>query len=151
MFSPYSSIVFICFSNALLRGEYVNLVCLIILIWSDGKISSPVRYSYSSIFPDKADIFAASLLISYFSFSSLILSSFVVINFYIVSKRFFLKRKELSDERVVSITKKRIWFCSRLFIKIHKVLGVNIWLIIKCNFLNFSFVWNFHDKIVCWI
>ena len=29
-----------------------------------------------------------------------------MINFYIVSKRFFLKRKELSGGRVVSITKK---------------------------------------------
>ena len=29
-----------------------------------------------------------------------------MINFYIVSKRFFLKREELSDGRVVSITKK---------------------------------------------
>ena len=70
-------------------------------------ISSPVRNSYLSIFPDdKAGIFAAYRLISYCSFSSIILSSIVMINFYIVSKRFFLKRQELSDGRVVSITKK---------------------------------------------
>ena len=58
-----------------------------------------------AIFPDdRADIFATSLLISYCTFSSLILSSIVMINFYIVSKRFFLKCKELSDARVVSVT-----------------------------------------------
>ena len=34
----------------------------------------------------------------------------VMINFYIVSKRFFLKRKELFDGKVVSITKKE--YCS---------------------------------------
>ena len=77
------------------------------LLWSDGNISSPAKNSYLSIFSDgKADISAASLLISYCSFSSLILSSVVLINFYIVSERFFLKRKEIFDAKVVSITKK---------------------------------------------
>ena len=38
---------------------------------------------------------------------------------------FFLKRKELSDARVVSINNKK-WFCSTLFIKIHKVFKVTI-------------------------
>ena len=33
-----------------------------------------------------------------------------MINFYIVSKRFFLKREELSDERVASITNKEYDF-----------------------------------------
>ena len=64
-------------------------------------------YSYLSISPDdNADTFAASLLISYCNFSFLILSSVVLIGFYILSKRFFLKRKGLSDAKVVSITKK---------------------------------------------
>ena len=37
-------------------------------------ISSPVKYSYLSILPDdNADIFAASLLISHCTFSSIIL------------------------------------------------------------------------------
>ena len=77
------------------------------VLLSYGNVSSPVRCSYLSILPyDNADIFTVSLLISYWSFSSLILSSIVMINFYIVSKRFFLKREELSDGRVVSITKK---------------------------------------------
>ena len=70
-------------------------------------MSLPLRYCYSLILPDdKGDIFAASLLILYFSFSSLILSSiFVKISFYILFKRFFLKREPLSDARVASITK----------------------------------------------
>ena len=67
----------------------------------------PVKYSNLSFFlDDDADVFATSLWISYCSFLSLILSSIVMINFNIVSKRFFLKRKELSDGKVVSITKK---------------------------------------------
>ena len=41
--------------------------------------------------------------------------------------------------------------CSTLFIKIHKVLKVNIWRMFKCNLLKLSFVWNFHNEIVCWI
>ena len=55
-------------------------------------------------------IIAASLLISYCSFSTLILSSIVIISFYILSKRFFLKREELTDVRVVSITKNKYGF-----------------------------------------
>ena len=109
-FFPCSSTVFVCFSNALLTEEYVNFAYSIILLWSDGNISSPLIYSYLSILPDdNANIFVASQLISHFSFSSLILSSIVVINFYI-SNRFFLKREELSDGGVVSITKKE--YCS---------------------------------------
>ena len=102
-----SSVVYICFSSALARGESVKLACFIILLWSDGNISSPVRYSFLSVLSDdNADVFDASLLISYCSFSSLILSSTVMINFCILSKRFFLKREEKFDVRVVSITKK---------------------------------------------
>ena len=57
-----------CFLNALPSGEYVNLACSIILLWSEGSISSHLKYSYYSILPDdNADIFAASLLISYCS------------------------------------------------------------------------------------
>ena len=68
-------------------------------------------YWYLSIFvDDNANIFAASLLISYYSFSSLILSSIVTISFYILSKWFSLKREGLSDPRVVSITEKEYGF-----------------------------------------
>ena len=111
LFFPWSSIIFICFSNALPRKEYVDLACSITLFWPGGNISSPVRYLYLSTLPDdNADIFAASLLISYCSFSSLILSSIVIISFYILSERFFLKRKGLSDAKVASITKKEYGF-----------------------------------------
>ena len=92
-FIPWSSIVFTCFSNALTRGEYVNLACSIILIWSGLNITSPVRYSYLSIFPDdNADISAASLLILYCSFSSLILLTNVMNVFYILSNVLHLKQ-----------------------------------------------------------
>ena len=77
------------------------------LFGSDGNVSSTVRYSCLSAFPDdNADIFAASLLLSYYSFPSLTWSSILLISFYICSKRFFLKREELSDGRVASITNK---------------------------------------------
>ena len=38
------------------------------------------------------------------------LSPTAMISFYISSKRYFLQRKELSDARVVSITKKEYGF-----------------------------------------
>ena len=58
------------------QGEYANLACSITLLWSEGIIFSPVIYSYLSIFADdNADMFAASLLIQYCSFLSLILLS----------------------------------------------------------------------------
>ena len=48
-----------------------------------------------------------------------------MISFNILSTRFFLKRKGLSDERVASITKKEYGrFCSTFFGKIHKVFKV---------------------------
>ena len=60
----------VSFSKAFPKGEYVNenmyLTCSFICLRLDGSISSPVRYSYLWISPDnKADIFYASLLISY--------------------------------------------------------------------------------------
>ena len=77
------------------------------LFGSDGNVSSTVRYSCLSAFPDdNSDIFAASLLLSYYSFPFLTLSSIFLISFYICSKRFFLKREELSDARVASINNK---------------------------------------------
>ena len=47
---------------------------------------------------------------SYCIFSSLTLSSIVMISFYILSKRFFLKREGLSDARVLSVTKSEYGF-----------------------------------------
>ena len=53
---------------------------------------------------DNTNILTVSLLISYCNFSSLILSWFSHGYFYILSERFFLKSKTLSDARVVSFT-----------------------------------------------
>ena len=66
---------------------------------------------------DETDIFPTSLLISYRIFSSSILSSIVMISFYIISKRFFQKCKRLSSVREVPLTKKECRFA---------VLKVNI-------------------------
>ena len=74
-----------------------------------------IRNSYFTIFlENNADIFYASLLISYCSFSSLIFSLIVMISFYILSKRFFLKREGFSDARVIAITKKEYGFSADL-------------------------------------
>ena len=44
----------------------LNLDCSIILLWLEGNVSSPIRYSYLSILScDNADIFATSQLILY--------------------------------------------------------------------------------------
>ena len=42
-----------------------------------------------------------------------------MISFYILYKRFFLKREGLSDARVASITKKEYGFAVHFFAKIH--------------------------------
>ena len=73
-----------------------------------------------------ADIFVASLLISYCSFSSPILSSVAMISFYILSKRIPLKHEGISDTGVPSITKKEYGFAVHFFVTIHKISKVNI-------------------------
>ena len=132
----------------------MNLASSTIILWSDGWISLPARHLYLLIFPDdNGNIFAASLLILYCSFPSLILSPTVLISFYILSKTFFLKREILSDGRVVSITKNDfgLWIYSTFVIKIHKALEINIWWTIKCDMLKLLFIWDFHNEIMCWI
>ena len=49
-----------------------------------------------------------------------------MISFYILCKRFFLKREGLSDVRVVSLTKKEFGFAVHFVVKINKVFKVNI-------------------------
>ena len=102
--------LFLIIFKAFPKGGYVNIASSVTLLWSEGSTSSPVRYSYLSIFPDdNANVFAASLVISYcyhISFSYLILSLILMISFYVLSERFFLKRKGLYDATVASITKK---------------------------------------------
>ena len=73
---------------------------------------------------DNDDIFAASLLILYGIISSLILSSILMISFYILSKRLYLKREGLCDARITSITEKNT-VLQYIFCKIHKVFKVN--------------------------
>ena len=101
----------VCVSKTCPKGEYGNLACSIISLSLESNIAFPKRYSYLSIFlVDNADIFAASQLISYGSFPSLILSSIAMIIFYFLSKRFFLKHEELSDARVALITENEYGF-----------------------------------------
>ena len=121
----------LCFSKGFPIGEYANLACSIICLWLKGNISSPARYSYSSIFPgDNADAFAASQIISYCSFWSLILS-IVMISFYFLSKRFFLKQGGLSDARVASIIKKK---CSCVVNLLYRF--IKFWKSISDEWLN---------------
>ena len=106
-FFPCSSNVFFFFFfqiNYQNRNMWTLLVLFFIFYFflSVDNISSPVfllRWC-----------FAASLLISHFSFSSLVLSLIVMVTFYIGSKRFLLKSEELSDAGVVSIIKKEFGF-----------------------------------------
>ena len=91
------------------RSEYGNIFFCIILLRLEGHVFSPVRYSYLSILPH-GDVLPISLLISCYSFSSLILTLVVMITFYILCKRLRLKGKRLSDARVVSLTKKEYGF-----------------------------------------
>ena len=69
-----------------------------------------------------------------------------MISFYILSKRFFLKREELSDARVASITKKEYGFAVHFlkrFIRSLKSISDKL-----LNAVKFSFVRNFHNKTV---
>ena len=91
------------------------LICFtpssIALLWSGVNISLLLTYSYLSVLADNNDgIPATSLVILCFIFWSLILSSTVVINYYVLSKRLYLKRKWLSNPRVVLFTKKEYDF-----------------------------------------
>ena len=73
---------------------------------------------------NNANILSAFLLILHCSFPFLILSSIVMVSFYILSKRFFLKYKGKSDAKVASATKKEYGLVVHIF-KVHKVLKVN--------------------------
>ena len=64
-----------------------------------------VIFLLSILSDDNTDIFTASLLISYYSFSPLILSLAVMISFHILSKRLLLKRRQLSDAGLLSFIK----------------------------------------------
>ena len=92
-----------CFSTR----RTCRLTCSIIC--TDGNVYSSVKYSYSSILiHENANIFAAALLISHYSFSAKIVSSVVVITFSILSKTMHLKHGLLSAGKIVSFTKKKM-------------------------------------------
>ena len=117
----------ICFSKAFPKEGYEKLTCFIIYLSLGVNMFSPVRYSYLSIFSnDNGDIFASSQLILYCSFLSLILSSIVMISFYILSERFFLEREGLAYSRVGLVTEKEYGFAVHSFKKVHKFIKVNI-------------------------
>ena len=118
-FSPWYSIASACFWKFFPEGEYVNLACSITLLWSEGSISSPLRYSDLSTFLDgNVDFFAAYLLISCYSFSSLTLLSVVMISVYSLCERFLLKRSTWCK---ISINNwKRICFFSAVNLVFYK-------------------------------
>ena len=118
----WSRFFFYLFCECFSTRRTCRLTCSIIC--TDGNVYSSVKYSYSSILiHENADIFAAALLISHYSFSAKIVSSVVVITFSILSKTMHLKHGLLSAGKIVSFTKKK-WFCSTFFVKIYKVFEV---------------------------
>ena len=78
-FYPWPSNVFVCFFQVFPEEEKAHsiiilLACSIFLLWLGRSNFSSLKYSYVSILSgDNADIFAASMLISYYNFPSLIL------------------------------------------------------------------------------
>ena len=66
--------------------------------------------------------FAASLLMLLYNFFSQIISSIIIISFYVLSKRIFLKSEGLSDARVASITKKEYGFAVHFLKRFMKTL-----------------------------
>ena len=75
------------------------------MLWSEGNVSLFLKYLYLPNFSDyHVDIFTASLLILYCSFSSLLVPSLVMISFYIPCKKLFLEHEGLSDGTVVWLT-----------------------------------------------
>ena len=94
----------------------MHLTFFIIWFRLKGNISSPAIFSLSSIFShNNPDIFAASLWISNYSFSCLILSLIVMVSFSILSKGIFLNHKWLSDAREVSRNRKEYGRAVHLF------------------------------------
>ena len=109
--------------NHLVRKRTLNHLAKLASLakWLSIRLRTKWLWVPISLLSHNADSFAASLLILYCSFSSLTLSSIWMIGFYIFFLK-ILKRKGLSDARVVSITKKEydfeIHFLQR-FVKFH--------------------------------
>ena len=68
-FSPFSSIVFTCFSNAKWGIRKSSFLCYLMLMWRQDFFACQML-SYLSILPnDNSDIFLVPLLMSYYNFS----------------------------------------------------------------------------------
>ena len=93
------------------------------------------------LYPTIMPIFLLLLCYYCILLSSLILSTIVMIRFYLFSKRFSLKLEELSNARVESVNKNEYGFYIK--IHIHKILKVNIWWTIKCNLLKLLLILGF--------
>ena len=53
-----------------------------------------------------------------------------------------------SDDKVVSFTKNEYGFFSKIFIKLREIFKISVRGMIRCYMLKFSFVTNFHDKVM---
>ena len=79
----------------------------------------------------------------YFLISNLIINCH---DFYYIHKNIFSKPLRIIWCKCSIINKKRIRFSCAFLIDIFEIFSANIWWIIYCNLLKFSFVWNFWDK-----
>ena len=97
-----------CFSKALCKGERVKLVILYHSFLIRGLYFFACKiFIFINFSRQCSNIFAASLLTSHCNF---LIFNLYISRFYILSKRFFLKHKGLSEVRVASITNKEYGF-----------------------------------------
>ena len=140
----------VCFSKAFPNGEYSNLFNAAVFSNKSfyNKTSFPVKNSYLLTFPDdKAEILAACLSKFYWALFCLILLLIVLIfSLILIYNKVFLNRNGLSDEKVVSFSKKWIWFFNIFFIKLQEIFIVNVRRMIRWYLLKFSFVGIFMMK-----
>ena len=134
-------ILFFCNTSLLF-----SFLCLTenIQIFFSGKTSLPVKNSYSYLltFPDNLRYLSCielKFVIGCFGFLT-------NTHFY---NKFFLSCIRLSDDKVTSFTKKWRWFFNIILIKLHKIFEINVRQIISRYLLKLSFVWSFHDKLMC--
>ena len=112
-FSLITSVCFlitlVCCSKALLNGEYQNLFNAAAFSnksFSD-KTSLPVKNSYLLPFPnEKAEILAVFLSKLYWTlFCSILLLAVLIFLLILIYNEIFLSRNELSDDKVILLTK----------------------------------------------
>ena len=141
MFIKYIPWIFLIFS----LDTYIFCLTLLRLVFC------LIRQSFFQL-GGNTDIFAASSWSSCCTFSSLILYNDY---FYLEDKKAFFiwlhksdsskNVMDESDERALSLTKKKQGSFVH-FVKIFITIKDVRWMI-KCNWLNFIFMWNIYDKI----